>query len=120
MDYSCPRDHLRNLNIPESMGRETHPRVLRELVDVTTKPLSMIPERSWQSSEVLGDCRKGNIAAVSKEGNKEDPGNCWSTSLISVPGKIMGQIFPEDRSKHTEDRRWLETANAASPRANCA
>lgn len=66
-----------------------HPRVLRELVDVVAKPLSIILPQSWLTWDVLADWRLANVTPIFKKGWKDDPGSYRPISLTSVPGKVM-------------------------------
>ncbi|KAK4811079.1 hypothetical protein QYF61_016365 [Mycteria americana] len=66
-----------------------HPRVLKELANVTAAPLSIIYQRSWESGEVPADWKLANVIPIYKKGMREDPGNYRPVSLNSVPRKIM-------------------------------
>jgi len=75
---------------------EVHPWILRELADEVAKPLSIVSGKSWQSSEVPTDWKRGNIIPIFKQGKKRRPrelqtSQChlcaWQDHGADPPGK---------------------------------
>ncbi|KFQ39822.1 RNA-directed DNA polymerase from mobile element jockey, partial [Mesitornis unicolor] len=99
---------LYHLDIHKSMGPDRiHPRVLRELAEVLTKPLSIIYQQSWLTGEGTVDWRLANMTPIYKKGRKEDPGNYRPVSLTSVPGKVMEQIILSAITSHKQDNQAI-------------
>ncbi|KAK4810636.1 LOW QUALITY PROTEIN: hypothetical protein QYF61_007373 [Mycteria americana] len=106
-------DLLHHLDIHKSMGPdEIHPRVLKELAEELTKPLSIIYHQSWLTGEVPVDWRLANVTPIYKKGRKEDPGNYRPVSLTSVPGKLMEQIILSAITRHVEDNQGIKPSLA--------
>ncbi|KAK4810546.1 LOW QUALITY PROTEIN: hypothetical protein QYF61_004509, partial [Mycteria americana] len=102
-------DLLHHLDTYKFMGPdEIHPRVLKELAEVLTKPLSIIYQQSWLTGEVPADWRLANVTPIYKKGQKEDPGNYRPVSLTSVPGKLMEQIILSAITWHVEDNQGIK------------
>ncbi|KAK4828998.1 hypothetical protein QYF61_001754 [Mycteria americana] len=102
-------DLLHHLDTYKSMGPdEIQPRVLRELADVLTKPLSIIYQQSWLTGEVPADWRLANVMPIFKKGRKEDLGNYRPVSLTSVPGKLMEQIILSAITRHVENNQGIK------------
>jgi len=94
VDTEIVRAQLYQLNVHKSTGPDgIQPRVVKNLVDVMARPLSIIYQRSWESMEVPADCKLANVTAVYKKGKKEDSGNYRPVSLTSAPGKTMEKII---------------------------
>ncbi|KAF4796580.1 hypothetical protein TURU_082955 [Turdus rufiventris] len=90
------QDHVRNLNMHKSMkSDELHLWVLKDLANEVVKPLPIVFENSWQSSEVPLK-RENNLNFW--KGNKEDPENYRLVRIILVLGKIMEKLFLEMQS----------------------
>ncbi|GAB0181302.1 mitochondrial enolase superfamily member 1 [Grus japonensis] len=87
-------DLLDHLDTRKSMGPDgIPPRVLRELVEALTKPLSIISQQSWLTGEVPVDWRLASVTSIYKKGRKEDLRNYRPVSLTLVPEKVMEQII---------------------------
>ncbi|KFQ84791.1 hypothetical protein N337_08795, partial [Phoenicopterus ruber ruber] len=101
-------DLLHHLATHKSMGPDgIHTRVLRELVEVLTKPLSIIYQQSWLTGEVPVDWRLANVMPNYKKGQKEDPGNYRPVSLNAVQEKVMEQIILSAIMRHVRDNRAI-------------
>ncbi|KAK4823090.1 hypothetical protein QYF61_025828 [Mycteria americana] len=97
-------DLLHHFDTHKSMGPdEIHPRVLKELADVLTKPLSIIYQQSWLTGEVPADWRLANVTPIFKKGRKEDSGN-----YRAIPGKLMEQIILSAVTWHVEDNQGIK------------
>ena len=106
-------DLLHHLDTHKSMGPDgIHPRVLRELAEVLTKPLSIIYQQSWLTGEVPVDWKLASVMPIYKKGRKEDPGNYRPVSLTSVPGKIMEQFILSAITRHVQDNQVIMAQSA--------
>ncbi|KAK4810787.1 hypothetical protein QYF61_008759 [Mycteria americana] len=95
-------DLLHHLDTHKSMGPdEIHPRVLKELADVLTKPLSIIYQQSWLTGKVPVDWRLANVTPIYKKGRKEDPGNYRPVSY-SGPPEYEPAVCPAVARPHLE------------------
>ncbi|PKU46017.1 rna-directed dna polymerase from mobile element jockey-like [Limosa lapponica baueri] len=95
------QDLVLQLDADKSMGPNgIHPRVLKELPDVTTGHLSIIFQWSWDSGEVPADWKLANVPIFEKD-KKEDLGNY--RPITSVPGKIMEKVILEVTEKPLRD-----------------
>ncbi|GAB0184770.1 mitochondrial enolase superfamily member 1 [Grus japonensis] len=87
-----------------------HPRVLRELVEVLTKPFSIVYQQAWLTEEVPVDCKLANVMLIYKKGRKEDPGNHRPVNLTLVLRKVMEQIILSVITWHVQDNQVIRTS----------
>ncbi|KAK4828074.1 hypothetical protein QYF61_023134 [Mycteria americana] len=113
------RDHLRNLNIHKFMGSDKmHYMVLRELADVVAKPLSIIFEKPWQSSQSPVTGKWETSHPLLKKVKRRTVGT--TDQSASMPGRIMEQILLEVMLKYMEYREVIrDSQHGFTKRKSC-
>ncbi|KAF7244268.1 RNA-directed DNA polymerase from mobile element jockey [Varanus komodoensis] len=87
---------LRALDITKASGPDwLHPRVLRELAGVLSRPVASIFETTWRTGEVPEDWRVASVVPIFKKGSRKDMGNYRLVSLTSIVGKTMERLIIE-------------------------
>ena len=84
---------------PDELG----PRLLQELEDEISGPLTMIFKASLGTGDVPEDWRSANVTPIYKKGAKGDAAYYRPVSLTSVSCKILKSILKDKITKHLED-----------------
>ena len=98
---SFPADKIKkkldNLNPYKSPGPdELHPRILIELSNELSLPLSLIFSKSFSEGELPQDWKGAIITPLHKKGEKEFASNYGPISLTSIVCKVMESIIKDD------------------------
>ena len=90
------KERIEHINITKSPGPDgLHPRILKELKDEISHPLSILFQKSFSCKRLPRDWITANITAIYKKGKKADLSNYRPVSLTSIICKIMESLVRE-------------------------
>ena len=77
-------------------------------IDSFSVALTILFQKSIESSEIPEDWKKANITALYKKGVKSDPGNYRPISLTSVVSKILEKLIKKNLVLYLESNNLLK------------
>ena len=94
---------LKGLNTDKAQGPDQlPPRILKELADVLSTPLTYIFDSSIRTGMIPEDWKRANISPIFKKGDTADPGNYRPVSLTSVCAKLLEHIIVKHIVQHLD------------------
>jgi Reverse transcriptase (RNA-dependent DNA polymerase)/Endonuclease-reverse transcriptase len=85
-----------------------HPRLLKELKEIISRPLAIIFRHSLDTGAVPQEWRKAKVIPIYKKGAKSEPGNYRPVSLTSVPCKLLEGLIKDAIMKHLMDENLIK------------
>ena len=98
------------LNLYKSIVRP-HLEFLKETKELIKYPLKIIFQKLLHESELPPICKKANISAIFKKGEKKKPENYRPISLTSVPCKLMEKIYRDAIVEHMMENNLFLLCN---------
>jgi len=96
IDENTVNSKLAGLNVCKSPGPDSiHPKMLYELRNELSKPLTKIFKLSVSSRIVPQDWKEAFVSPLFKKGSKAKPENYRPVSLTSIVGKILESIIKD-------------------------
>ena len=100
------KDKLRNLDPNKAHGPDGIPsRVLKELHEQLSLPLSMLFNKSLQEGKIPMDWKEAEVVAIFKKGSKHDAGNYRPVSLTCIACKVMESLMRDAIVKFMNDNK---------------
>ena len=101
---------LKSLNPNKSPGPDKmYPRVLKELHQELSIPLTHLFKLSLKEGELPSDWKHAEVTAIFKKGIKTDPGNYRPVSLTSVICKVLESFIRDTIQIHMEQNKLYST-----------
>ena len=98
---------LKKLKTFKSPGPDgVHPKVINELADCISIPLSTIFNTSLTTGKLPIEWKQANIYPIHKKGSKTLPQNYRPVSITSVVGMIMDEIIRDTITAHVKENGY--------------
>ena len=108
IDQECVKNKLIQLNVSKSTGPDCiHGKILKELSNYLSKPLSLIFNKSLNERKVPKDWKFAIVKPLHKKGKRNVVSNYRPVSLTSICGKTMERIIRDKMVTHLEKNNLL-------------